>query len=142
MLQHSQMISKIKPCASKYNWKGIKQPSEKNDQEKCDKNNPKLLLMFYISKKWIYILPTFQSTTQIAKNKSFFCWFQIEEWHHLAAKKLSALLRGTATKHNGDFYCLYCLHSFRTKNKLESHKKCVKIKTFTVLQCLLKKLRY
>ena len=23
----------------------------------------------------------------------------------------------------GDFYCLSCLHSFKTKNKLESHKR-------------------
>ena len=26
-------------------------------------------------------------------------------------------------KNNGDFYCLNYLHSFRTKNKLESHKR-------------------
>ena len=25
------------------------------------------------------------------------------------------------SKHDGDFYCLNCFHSFRTKNKLESH---------------------
>ena len=30
--------------------------------------------------------------------------------------------------HNGDFYCLNCLHSFSTKNKLESHKKACKNK--------------
>ena len=28
------------------------------------------------------------------------------------------------SKKNGDFYCLNCLHSFRTKNKLESYKIC------------------
>ena len=44
-------------------------------------------------------------------------------WHYLAVKKISALLRGTTSKNNGDFYCLTCLHSFRTKNKLESHKR-------------------
>ena len=43
--------------------------------------------------------------------------------HYIAVKKLSALLRGITSKNNGDFYCLNCLHSFRTKNKLESHKK-------------------
>ena len=48
-----------------------------------------------------------------------------EAWHYLAAKKekLSALLRGTMSKHHGDFYCLNCLHSFAIKNKLESRKK-------------------
>ena len=43
-------------------------------------------------------------------------------WHYLAVKKLSAVLRWTRSKHNCDFYCLNCLHSFRTKSKPESHK--------------------
>ena len=42
--------------------------------------------------------------------------------HYLPVKKLSALVRGTTSKHGGDFYCLNCLHSFRTKNKLESYR--------------------
>ena len=42
--------------------------------------------------------------------------------HYLAVKKLSALLRGITSKNNGEFYCLNYLHSFRTKNKPESHK--------------------
>ena len=33
------------------------------------------------------------------------------------------LVRGITSKYNGDFYCLTCLHSFRTENKLKSHKK-------------------
>ena len=49
-----------------------------------------------------------------------------EGWHYLI-KKLSALLDG---KHKGSFYCLKCLHSFRTKNKLESHEKVCKNKEF------------
>ena len=31
---------------------------------------------------------------------------------------------------NGDTYCLNCLHFFRAKNKLESHKKLCKNKNF------------
>ena len=46
-------------------------------------------------------------------------------------KKLSALLRRITSKNNGDFYCLNCLHSFRTKNKLESHKKVFANKDFS-----------
>ena len=38
-------------------------------------------------------------------------------------KKISALLRGITSKKNGDFFCLNCLHPFRTKSKLEHHKK-------------------
>ena len=49
-------------------------------------------------------------------------------WHYIAVKKLSTLLRGITSKHHGDFYCLNCLHSFRTENKLKSHEKYVRIK--------------
>ena len=38
-------------------------------------------------------------------------------------KKLCSLVRGITSKHDGDFYCLDCLYLFRTKNRLESHKK-------------------
>ena len=41
-----------------------------------------------------------------------------EGWHYLTVKKLPTLLRGITSKHNSDFYCLNCLHSFRTENKL------------------------
>ena len=45
-----------------------------------------------------------------------------KKWHYLAVKKSSALFRGITSKHEGDFYCLNCLLSFRTKNKLKKHK--------------------
>ena len=45
-----------------------------------------------------------------------------KQWHYLAVKKLSALLRGIASKHGG-FYCLNCFCSFATKNKLQLHKR-------------------
>ena len=46
-----------------------------------------------------------------------------EKWHYLALQKLSALLKGITSKNNGDFYCLNCLHSCRTKNNLNNIKK-------------------
>ena len=46
------------------------------------------------------------------------------------SKKLSALLGGITSKHYGDFYSLNCFHPFRTKNKLESHKKVCENKGF------------
>ena len=49
------------------------------------------------------------------------------------SKTLSVLLRGITSKTNGDFYCLNCLHSFRTKNKLESNKKVCDNKDFAIL---------
>ena len=61
---------------------------------------------------------------------------EAEKWHYIALKSvrtadgfnrptisLSRLLRGISANNNGDFYCLDCLHSFRTDNALKWHEK-------------------
>ena len=53
-----------------------------------------------------------------------------EGWHYRAVKKLSALSKVITSKNNGDFYCLNCLCSFRTKDKLEFHKDVCENKDF------------
>ena len=40
-------------------------------------------------------------------------------WHYLAVKSISGLLRGITSNHNGDFICLNCFHSYATKRKLK-----------------------
>ena len=45
-----------------------------------------------------------------------------EKWHYTAVIRLSRLLRGITSNHNGDFYCLNCFHAHTTKNELEAHK--------------------
>ena len=51
-----------------------------------------------------------------------------KKWHYLAVRKLSALLRGIASKHEEDFYCLNCFHSYRAKSRrVKNIKMCVKI---------------
>ena len=56
-----------------------------------------------------------------------------KQWHYLAVKKLSALLRGITSKHHGDFYCLNYLHSFAIENKLQSYKTVCENKDFCKL---------
>ena len=46
-----------------------------------------------------------------------------ENWHYLVVKSLSGLLTGITSSHKEDFYCLNFFHSYRTKNKLDAHKK-------------------
>ena len=53
-----------------------------------------------------------------------------EGWNYPVVKKLSALLKVVISKHDSDFYCLNCLHSFKTKNKLESYKMVCENKGF------------
>ena len=49
---------------------------------------------------------------------------------------LSCSKKLSTSKHYGDFYCLNCLHSFRTKNKLKYNEKICNKKDFcgTVMQ--------
>ena len=44
----------------------------------------------------------------------------------LLLKKLSALPKGVTSKHDGDFHCLNCLHSYRNENKLKKHENVCK----------------
>ena len=57
-----------------------------------------------------------------------------EGFHYLAVKKLSALFRGTTSKHRGYFYNInfYNINSFATEKKHEFHKKVCKSKNFYI----------
>ena len=44
-------------------------------------------------------------------------------WHYLAVKTISGLLRGLTSNHNEDFYYLNCFHSYRTKKKIKNHER-------------------
>ena len=46
-----------------------------------------------------------------------------KKWHYLAVKSLPALLKGITSNNNGDFCCLNCFHSCRTKYKLKKHER-------------------
>ena len=61
----------------------------------------------------------------ISKNDDYEEW-----WHYLVARPLSTLLREISLKHDGGFFGLNCLNSFRTKTKLEPCKKVYENKDF------------
>ena len=122
-----QRITKIKPFINNYNWEGTHFPSEKDDREKFEKNNVTIAL---------------NDAPKDAKNEKIYnsnlekqgillmISNREKQWHYLAGKGFSTLLRGITSKNNGDFYCLNCLHSFRTKNKLKPHKRACENKDF------------
>ena len=60
----------------------------------------------------------------------------------MAVRQLSALLKGIKSKHHGDIYCSNCFHSFRIKNKHESHNEVRENKDFCIVFFLLKTLKY
>ena len=113
-----QRITTIKPFINKYNWKWIKFPSEKIYCKKLGKNNvinaPNVL---HAGKEKIYSPYVSKHNLNHWKQVIFLTTPNREKlWHYLVVKRHSALLWGMTSNHYPDFYCLCCLHLFRTKN--------------------------
>ena len=58
----------------------------------------------------------------------------VEKWHYLTVKRLRALLKGITSSHDGDFYCLNCFHSYRTKKALKEHMKICEDKDYCYIE--------
>ena len=54
-------------------------------------------------------------------------------------KSLSRLFRGIKSNHKGDFYCLNCLHSFRSNNILKKHEKLCENNDYSYIEMPTKK---
>ena len=106
---HPERISKIKPFIDQYNWKDINFPSTSKVWRKLELNNEIALNILYVP----------HNTKKIQVDG--------EKWHYLTVKNLPGLLRGIPSTHKEDFYCFNCFRSYRMRNKLEAHKKYVKI---------------
>ena len=65
-----------------------------------------------------------------------------EQCHYLDVKKLPALFCKIKSKYDGDFYCLNCLHSFRTENKLKEHENVCKNHDYCYIELPGKSLKY
>ena len=65
--------------------------------------NQVVLLMISDGEKWHYTALKSEST---------------KDGFNRSIKSLSRLFRGITSNHDGDFYCLNCLHPFRTDNAL------------------------
>ena len=48
---------------------------------------------------------------------------ETSNWHCLAVKSISGLLRGITSNHNSDFHCLNCIHSYTTEEKLRKYER-------------------
>ena len=136
---HPERISNIKPFIDQYNWEGIEFLAGIKDWKKFEQNNNTIALN-------ILFIPHNEKTINLAneskysrKRKTQVLLLMItngEQWHYIALKcvrtddgfnrpirSLSWLFSGITANHHGDFYCLNCLHSFRTDNSLKRHEK-------------------
>ena len=122
---HPERISEIKPFIEQYNWKDIDFPSTSKDWKKFELNNEIALNILYVPHNTKKIEIAYKSKHNLTREKQVILLMisNGENWHYLTVKNLSGLLRGITSNHEGDFYCLNYFHSYRTKNKLEAHKK-------------------
>ena len=120
-----QRVSKIKPFIEKYNWEDIDFPSTSKDWKRFECNNEVALNILYVPYNTKKINITYKSKNNLTHERQIILLMIIDgqKWHYLVVKTLSGLLRGITSNHKEDFYCLNCFHSYRTENKLESHKK-------------------
>ena len=120
-----QRISKIKPFTDQYNWKDTNFPSTSKDWKKFKLNNEIVLNILYVPHNTRKIQVAYKSNQNLTCDKQVILLMITdgEKWHYLTVKNLPGLLRGITSTHKEDFYCLNCFRSYRTKNKLEVHKK-------------------
>ena len=71
----------------------------------------------------------FKTQIKVCKTNYSFNDFK-QKRRHLTVKKVSVLLRGITSKHDGNFYCFNCLHLFTTNSKVESRRKVFENKDF------------
>ena len=120
-----ERISKIKLFIKQHNWKEIDFPSTSKDWKKFELNNEIALNILYVPHNTKKIHVAYKSRYNLTREKQVILLMisNGENWHYLAVKKLSGLLREITSNHKEDFYCLNCFCAHSTKNKLEEHKK-------------------
>ena len=122
---HPEIISKIRPFIDQYNWKDIDFPATSKDWKKFELNNKVALNILFVLHNTKKIQLAYRSKYNLTHNKQIILLMitDSEKWHYLVVNNSSKLLRGITSNHHDGFYCLNCFHSYRTKNKLEAHKK-------------------
>ena len=122
---HPEKISKIRPFIDQYNWKDIYFPPTNKDWKKFELNNKVALNILYIPHNTKKIQLAYRSKYNLIYDRQIILLMisDGEKWHYLVVKNLSGLFKGIVSNHYGDFYCLNCFHYYRTKIKLEAHKK-------------------
>ena len=124
--KHHQRISKIKPFIENYNWNDINFPTIKKDWNRFQVNNKNVALnILYVPFNTKKNEIAYKSKYNLVRDNQIKLLMisNGENWHYLAVKSLSGLLKGITSNHNGDYYCLNYFHSYRTENKLNVHKR-------------------
>ena len=118
---HPERISKLEPFINSYNWKDIVFPSQSKDWRKVEQNNKKIALnILYVPYNTKEIKQAYISKYNNERDNQVNLLMITDgtsNWHYLAVKRISGLLRGVTSNYNGDFYCLNCFKPYTTGKK-------------------------
>ena len=120
----------LKPFISNYNWDNIDFPAGHKDYSASEKNNSDIAInILFVPYKTKEIRQAYKSKHNKTRNiyaNLLMITDGTGNWHYLAIKRISGLLRGITSNHNGDFYCLNCFLSYTTEKKLRKHERICK----------------
>ena len=118
---------------------GIKFPNEIKDWGRFERNKKIFALnMFFVlhNEKTINFVYKSKYNRKRENQVILLMISNGEKWHYIALKSertddgvnrpirsLTKLYRGITSNHHGSFYCLNCLHLFRTDNALKRHER-------------------
>ena len=110
-----ERISDLKPHTDQYNWGKIEFPSCSKEWKKLGQNNKTIAFnILYVPYNTKKIEQTYIPIYNHGRDNQVILLMITDDgvnWHYLAVKSLSRLLRGIISNHDGDFYCLNCFHS-------------------------------
>ena len=114
--ENHHRVSKVKPFVEQYDWRGINFPSNVDDWKKFELNNrSRALNVLFVPYDEETIRHAYKSKYNLKRENQVILLMisdNGEKWHYLTVRKLSALLRGITSKHDGDYYCLNCFRSY------------------------------
>ena len=129
-----ERISKLEPFINNHSWKDVGFPSHSKDWRKFECNNKTIALnILYLPYNTKQINQAYTSKYNNERDNQVNLLMITDEtknWHYLAVKSISGLLRGLTSNHNGNFYCLNCFHPYTTEKKLRKHERICNDHTF------------
>ena len=115
--RNPERISKLKLFINNYNWKDIEFPSRSKDWRKFEQNKKTIALnILYAPYNTKQIKQAYISKHNNKRDNQvnlLMITGGATNWHYLAIKNISGLLRRRTSNHHGDFYCLiaFILHN-------------------------------
>ena len=133
---HPERISNIKRFIDQYNWGGKDFPARIKDCEKFENNKIIALNILFIRHSEKTITLAYKYNRKRENQVVLLMITNGEKWHYTALKSvrtddglnrpirsMSWSFRGIISNHNGDFFCLNCLRSFRADNVLKRQER-------------------